>query len=228
MGWRGLEPRAVRREELQKTPCEHLFAPYIPCAPPPWGIHTFRFYFLLSSRTWSQRNRTARHHRNKKQTPLIITYADKPARPWRGRRHHRRTPPHTTITHAASGATPTSTSYCFMPTMGIGRFLLTLRACYTTASAKPTSRHVLRSVDTPQLYSCTNKSKTFPFIPDGITVGLADGEGIEPSSVLRLRVKDYSSPCTAILATLSRAYHHPLRSLSQTRRLTPSVGKRFP
>ena len=40
-----------------------------------------------------------------------------------------------------------------------------------------------------------------------------DGEGIEPSSVLRLRVKDYSSPCTAILATLSRAYHHPPRSL---------------
>ena len=67
-----------------------------------------------------------------------------------------------------------------MPTMGIGRFLLTLRACYTTASAKPTSLHGLRSVDTPQLYSCTNKSKTFPFIPDGITVGLAEWWGIEP------------------------------------------------
>lgn len=107
---------------IPKTHREHLFAPYIPGAPPLWGCRNFKNIIYGSTLTGVVSVESNHPHRASKYR------RGQPATPWRGTdsrgkyieqsQRLKLTQPlshPTSTTRAASGATPTSTSYCFMP-----------------------------------------------------------------------------------------------------------------
>lgn len=89
--------------------------------------------------------------------------------------------------------------------------------CYTTALAHPTSWHVLRSVG-------ISSAVLFVSICQRPTILLSEGESNPPVSYASRA--GHSALAKSILATLSRAYRHPPRSLSSDPTANPVGRKR--